>query len=284
VLAGLTLTVALGACAAQTGESGAIRFAVTDLQGMEELQREFGAFKDVFERTTGRTIAFYAVGDRAAAAAALNSDQVDLVFTGPAEYVVMNSRTNAVPVVAIRRPGYHSCIYTKADSDLRSIADLAGKKVAMSDVGSTSGHLGPSQMLADAGLDPMSDVTVLTVGDAVHEALVTGDVDAVGIGCHDYDEFMAKDDPSDYRMLAEGEPLPADVIIAREGMPQADVDLVRSAFEENWPAFLEAILVGEDNQKFVNAELAIVNDSDYDIVRDMYRSIGVNDFTAFVGD
>jgi phosphonate transport system substrate-binding protein len=278
--------VAVSACSdpSATVDEGHLRLAVTDLQGLEELQREFGAFKTEFENATGFTVEFFPVSDRAAAAAALNAKQIDLVFTGPAEYVVMRERTRAVPVIAIRRPGYHSCIYTSRTSGVASVADLAGQKVAMSDVGSTSGHLGPSQLLLDAGLDPQTDLEVLTVGDAVHEALKRGDVAAVGIGYHDYEEFMATDDPDDYVMLVEGPALPADVIVGRDDLPPATIERIQSGFRSNWDALLAAMLQGEDNQKYRDAELVVPNDADYDVVRSMYRAIGVNDFTAFVGD
>jgi phosphonate transport system substrate-binding protein len=52
VLAGavalLTAMAVAGGCGSQSSDSsqpGTVRLAVTDLQGLEELQREFGAFK-----------------------------------------------------------------------------------------------------------------------------------------------------------------------------------------------------------------------------------------------
>lgn len=285
---GLVALAALGACSAgSTAEPDAqtLRFAVTDLQGLEELQREFGAFESEFEKVSGYELDFYAVNDRSAAAAALSTDEVDLVLTGPAEYVVIHENTDAEPVIAIERPGYHSCVYTSADSGITDLDQLAGTKVAMSDVGSTSGHLGPSQVLVDAGVDPLTDLEVLTVGDTVHQALLRGDVQAVGIGCHDYEEFMASEEnPAEFPILAEGEMLPPDVIVARSGLDQAVVDDVRTAFEENWDTLLPAMLEGADNSKFTDARLIDVTDDSYDVVRSMYNAIGVDDFSEFVGD
>jgi phosphonate transport system substrate-binding protein len=279
-----------GACSsagdpAQGAEDGStVRIAVTDLQGLEELQREFGAFVAAFEESTGLSVEFYPVNDRVAAAAALQSEQVDLVFTGPAEYVVLRERVGVEPVVAIKRDNYHSCIYSPADSGIDSVAELKGKTVGMSDIGSTSGHLGPSQLLVDAGLDPRADVKVLTVGDAVHEALKRGDIDAVGIGCHDYEEFMEADDPARYKMLKEGEELPPDIVVAREGYSPETIERIQAAFEDDFDTLLAALLEGKDYQKYDGATLVIPDDSDYDVVRSMYQAIGVDDFTEFVGD
>lgn len=289
--AGLAALVAAGltACGDDDGDAAGadgrtVRFAVTDLQGLEELQREFGAFAETLEETTGYDIEFFAVNDRVAAAAALEGDQVDLVFTGPAEYVVFHDRLDVEPVIGINRNNYASCIYTQADSAIDTIVDLEGGSISMTDVGSTSGHLGPSQILVDAGLDPLSDVQIVLAGNAAHEALKRGDVDAAGLRCTDYEQHLEEDGEDAYRLLDRGDELPADLILAREGVSDELIETFEAAFEENWETLLDAMLVGEDNQKFEQAELSLPTDADYDIVRDMYRAIGVTDFSEFVDD
>lgn len=270
---------------AAAASEGTVRFIVTELKGLEELQREFGEFQRVFEEQSGLDLELFPVSSRSAAAAALDADRVDLVFTGPSEYVVLRERVSVTPVVAIERPGYASCIYTTAASGISSLTDLEGEHVAMEDVGSTSAHLGPSVMLADAGLDPMDDVEVVLVGDAMHEALKRGDVAAVGAGCHDYDEFVAEEERDAFPVIARGDQLPADVIVARPDLDEATVELVRSTFEDHWDELREAMLSGEENQKFADAELvAVPEDSDYDVVRRMFSAIGVDDFGEFVGE
>ncbi|PRC41824.1 phosphonate ABC transporter substrate-binding protein [Mycobacterium sp. ITM-2017-0098] len=283
LLSAATVVVGCSNQSTDQEQAGTIRFAVTDLQGLEELQREFGAFEAKFEEFSGLDVEFFAVPDRTAAAAALDADRLDVVFTGPAEYVVIHERTGAEPIVAIERDGYHSCIYARADSDITGLEQLRGKKIAMSDVGSTSGHLGPSQMLKDAGVDPVSDVEVLTVGDVVHESLKRGDVDAVGIGCHDYEEFMAEDDPTQYRIIEEGPILPPDLLVGREGLDPQTISTIQTTFTDHFDELLTAMLEGKDNAKFANAKLVDVTDSDYDKVRSMYEAVGVNDFSQFLG-
>ncbi|AKS36620.1 phosphate/phosphite/phosphonate ABC transporter substrate-binding protein [Mycolicibacterium goodii] len=284
LLSAAAVLVGCGENSSDESRPDTVRLAVTDLQGLEELQREYGAFEEAFEKNSGLDVEFFAVNDRTAAAAALAADRVDVVFTGPAEYVVIHERTGAQPIVAIERDGYHSCIYTRADSAVTNLDQLRGQKVAMSDIGSTSGHLGPSQMLKDAGLDPTTEVEVLTVGDAVHAALKRGDVAAVGIGCHDYEEFMAEDNPEDYRLLAEGPILPPDLLVGREGLDAGTVATIQTTFREHFDELLDAMLEGKDNAKFANAKLVDVTDADYDRVRSMYQAVGVDDFSQFLGN
>jgi phosphonate transport system substrate-binding protein len=264
---------------------GTVRFIVTELKGLEELQREFGEFERVFEASSGLDLELFPVSSRSAAAAAIDADRADLVFTGPSEYIVLRERTGAQPVVAIARPGYSSCIYTTLASGITSLAELEGERVAMEDVGSTSAHLGPSLILAEAGVDPEADVEVVLVGDAMHEALKRGDVAAVGAGCHDYDEFVAEDERGSFPVIARGDQLPADVIVARAGLDDGTIEKIRATFDEHWDELREAMLAGEENQKFADAELvAVPDDADYDVVRAMFSAIGVDEYGEFIGE
>jgi phosphonate transport system substrate-binding protein len=283
VLSAAAVVVGCGGQPSDQEQAGTVRLAVTDLQGLEELQREYGAFETVFEEQSGLDVEFFAVTDRTAAAAAMDADRLDVVFTGPAEYVVIHERTGAEPLVAIERDGYRSCVYTRADSGITNLEQLRGQKIAMSDVGSTSGHLGPSQMFKDAGIEPTTELEVLTVGDAVHQSLKRGDVAAVGIGCHDYEEFMAEDDPTQYRVIEEGPILPPDLLVGREGLDPQTAATIQTTFREHFDELLTAMLEGKDNAKFANAKLVEVTDQDYDRVRSMYEAVGVNDFSQFLG-
>ena len=106
-----------------------IRFAVTDIDGMESLQTEMGPFKDAFEKISGLKVEFFAVSGRTIAVEAMAADQVDFVLTGPAEYVVFNARLQAQPVVTWNRPDYYSNIVVLDASPVQTVADLKGMKI-----------------------------------------------------------------------------------------------------------------------------------------------------------
>ena len=154
-----------------------IRFAVTDVEGVEQLQREYGAFVEELEKATGLEVEFTPVNNRTAAVEAMRAEQVDFVLTGPAEYVVFEKLTDAKPVVGWHRPDYFAQIVVMAEGDIKSLADLKGKKVAFGEVGSTSQQLGPAQVLADAGLKYNVDYTAEIIKRNVAvEAMIRGDV------------------------------------------------------------------------------------------------------------
>jgi phosphonate transport system substrate-binding protein len=262
-----------------------VSLAVTDIAGLENLQREFGAFRDVLQQKTGTTIKFLPVASRTAAVEAINSKKVDFVLTGPAEYVVFRKRANVEPVIGFQRPDYFSVIVTVAGRGIQTAADLKGKKVGFGDVGSTSQHLGPMQALADHGVDPRKDIQATHLNRNVAiEALKKGDLVAVGMNDTHLKSARARNADATFEVIARGRDLPNDVLLAGAHVDKATVDALRNGIANNSKDLVEAILKGEDNQKYKGmAFLATIKDADYNYVRSMYRTIGFPEFSEFVG-
>jgi hypothetical protein len=192
------------------------------------------------------------VNNRTAAAEALRAKRVDLVFTGPAEYVVMRARTDAVPVIALQRVDYYPNVVARADSGITEVAQLKGKRVAFGSIGSTSRHLGPMQLLADLGLDPRQDIQATHVNSNIgFEALKRGDVAAMGMNYTDFQKLRERDPLTPYFVLARGRDLPLDLILAGSHVDKGVVGKVRKAIADNAPEMAKAILAGEgENVKF----------------------------------
>jgi hypothetical protein len=88
-----------------------------------------------------------------------------------------------------------------------------------------------------------------------------------------------------FTVLARGRDLPNDILVARMGVDEAVFEAVRGAFVNQGAALMQAVLQGEDNRKYKGGFfLTSVEDADYDYVREMYRTIGIETFGEFVGD
>lgn len=264
-----------------------LRLAVTDVEGLEMLQREFGEFKNVLSAKLGMDVEFYPVPNRTAAVEAVKSENVDLVLTGPAEYVVFKKLTNTEPVVGFSRPDYFCSVVVLADSGINNVAELKSKKVAIGGVGSTSKHLAPMQIMADNGLDPLKDVKVLhTSVDLGWQALKRGDVAAWGMTTDKFVKLRGKDKelaPGAFKVIARGPDLPNDVLLAAKHVDPALQAKIRKVFTENSDELVKAILTGADNKKYTGMKfIPTVKDEDYNYVRSMYQTIGYPKFAAFV--
>lgn len=284
---GGALAVAIGLSAAAAGAAETIRFAVTDIAGMENLQREFAPFQAALTKTTGYDVKFFPVSSRTAAVEAMNSKQVDFVLTGPAEYVVFRSKSNAAPVIGWQRPDYFAQVVVMADSAYQTVGDLKGRKVAFGDVGSTSTHLGPAQALADLGLMPGCDYQSMNISRNVAvEGMIRGDIAAVGMNFTHLQKIRKAFPDHGFRVIARGRDLPNDILVAGPHVPDAAVATVRTAFTDHGKEMMAAVLEGADDVKKYTGGVFLpkVVDADYDYVRSMYRTIGVTAFDSFVGN
>lgn len=85
----------------------------------------------------------------------LCAGRLAVAYLGPLTYVIARERCGAVPLVRLQTDGqdtYRSLILARSDSDIESIADLAGRSFGFGAALSTSSHLVPRAMLEEAGL------------------------------------------------------------------------------------------------------------------------------------
>jgi len=263
-----------------------LRFAVTDVDGLESLQREFGAFKDALEKHSGLKFEFFPVAGRTTAVEAMAANRVDFVLTGPAEYVIFAQRTKAQPMVIWQRPDYFGHVVALADGPIKSLADIKGKKVSFHEIGSTSRHLAPAQVLADAGLKFGTDYEPMFVKTNVGlEALQRGDLAALGMNATDIAKAQKKMPGLKLAVLGKSNPLPDDLILAAPSVKPEVISKMREAFEKHSAEMLAAIVSADANQKYEGGQFRItVSDADYDPVRAMYKAVGVSTFDKFLGN
>jgi len=257
-----------------------LKFAVTDVLDPEELQKDYDPFRIALEEVLETKIEFLTVESFTAAASALQLGQVDLVLAGPSEYVVIRAKTNASAIIAITRLNYRSVIAVPSNSSIKSLAQLQGKTIGMSDVGSTSGHLGPTKLLMEAGLNPKHDLKVMMLGDeGSWAALKKGSVDAWGGSAIEYEKFFRDDGFSEtaFPLIAKGPPLPSDVFIGSSQLSSEAVAEMRSRMLSNQQKLIQALVVGEKTQKYKGSQLVRADDADYNMIREVYQAIGEGD-------
>lgn len=280
-------TIALGTLAAQSAMAqDTIRFAVTDIDGLESLQREMGPFKDAFEAASGLKVEFFPVSGRTVAVEAMAADQIDFVLTGPAEYVVFNARLDAQPVVTWNRPDYFANVVVLDASPIQSAADLKDQKISFGEIGSTSQHLQPASLLADAGMVYGQDYEpVFLKRNVAMESLIAGDIGAIGLNRTHIDQMTEAFPDHKLRVLLKGDALPNDILLASPTVPAEVVETVRATFADHGADLLAALTTTEENEKYIGGSFtATVTDADYDVVRKMFENVGVTEFTEFVGE
>ncbi|MEI7836074.1 MAG: phosphate/phosphite/phosphonate ABC transporter substrate-binding protein [Planctomycetota bacterium] len=150
---------------------------------------------------------------------------VDGAFLGSLVTVLAVDRQGARVLVKPEFPGdattYTGVLIVRADSPVKSIADLAGRQIAMVKT-TMAGHLYPYYLLAAMGLlDCPGAPRPLWAGthDDVVKAVIEGTADAGAVKNLRLDEVLARHPDWKIRRLATSEPVPTNALVVRGDMP-----------------------------------------------------------------
>ncbi|NEO86114.1 MAG: PhnD/SsuA/transferrin family substrate-binding protein [Spirulina sp. SIO3F2] len=254
-----------------------LSFAVTDVEGLEELEADHELFRQALEAALGSKIEFFPIDSPVAAAPAMLNGEIDLAWAGPSEYLILQARAKAVPVVSLKRSDFKSVIAVRADSGIQSLTDLKGKTIDMYKLGVNSTHIGGSQMLLAAGIDPQTDIQIVTSKSYSLQGLKNGEFDAVVRASHRYKTVIEEEElpANDYPIIATGELLPGDIFVASNQLDAAAVEIIQTKMLEHQEQLMAAILETPNlARKFKNAALIPVNTDEYEAFRDVYQAIG----------
>ncbi|NEO86112.1 MAG: PhnD/SsuA/transferrin family substrate-binding protein [Spirulina sp. SIO3F2] len=254
-----------------------LTFTVTDAEGLEELEADYGTFRAALAEALNTNVEFFPVSGHLAAAPAMLAGKVDLVWAGPSEYLVLAARAEAVPVVTLKRPDFRSVVIVRADSGIQSLSDLKGKTIDLRKVGSTTSHLGGAQILLAAGLKPDVDVKTVMSGKRTLQGVKNGEVDAVVMATHRYQTILEEENlaAEDYPILQTGELLPGDIFVASNQLDAAIVETIQSRMLNHQEQLVQGIVAAPSlAKKFKGASLVTVNTEAYDIFRGIYEAIG----------
>ncbi|RIN21698.1 phosphate/phosphite/phosphonate ABC transporter substrate-binding protein, partial [Staphylococcus warneri] len=182
---------------------------------------------------------------------AMKSKKVDVGFLPPTAYTLAHDQKAADLLLQAQRYGvnkdgspnkqlvddYKSEILVKKDSDIKSLKDLKGKKIALQDVTSTAGYTFPLATLKEeAGINATKDMKIVNVKghDQAIISLLNGDVDAAAV-FNDARNIVKKDQPDvfkDTKILKLTDAIPNDTISVRPDMDKKFQDKLKKAFKD----------------------------------------------------
>lgn len=242
------------------------------------------ALAEDLEEKTGYTINVTVPVSYAAVIEAMKAGRAHVAWYAPLSYVLAHSEANAEVLLISERDGeidYFGAIVVRKDSGITAIDQLKGKKFAFVDPMSTSGTLYPQDLLIRSGINPETDLQSIYAGghDKALIALYNKQVDAASCyaghisDARDRVEATIPDIFEKTTVLAKTAPIPNDNVSVRSDLPEE----VKQKLKE---ALLE-ISGSEEGKKMLMdvaqiSGLRPVEDSVYDTVRDMARTLGLD--------
>ncbi|MEG2505594.1 MAG: phosphate/phosphite/phosphonate ABC transporter substrate-binding protein, partial [Carnobacterium sp.] len=228
-----------------------VQFVPTNNDGSMEAKSK--PFAEYLSKALDREVSVTLATDYSTIVEAMASGQVDIGIMPPAAYVqardmkaaeaILTSQIGDMdletgkPIEGKLTNTFKGEILVKADSDIKELKDLKGKKIATLSPNSASGYIYPVAEMKEAGIDPTTEATLTTVNDIPSEmtAVLNGQMDAAFVfeGARNVfgSAFADKDLFKELRVLylTEGD-IPNDAIAVQPSMDKELKKQVKDAF------------------------------------------------------
>lgn len=225
-----------------------LRLAPVPAENASSTVTSWTPFAKALEKEIGIPVEIITTTSYAGVTEALVGGRIDMAMYGPFSYYLAKASGAKVEPIGIyvsqigRPPVYYSVLVAKSSrSDIRTIADVKGKKVCFVDPQSTSGYLYPFLALIDAGIDPEKDITAIFAGGHDRSAIAVnnGTCDA-GFAFENMVFPLSPKEPAtlttrgvlkdgDLKLIQKSKPIPESPLAIRTDLPASLVAKVKTA-------------------------------------------------------
>ena len=228
---------------------------------------------------TGIEITPIRVTDYNAAVEAVRANRAQIAWYGGKTYIQAAEIANVEAFAAGVRKGdtdasYFAYFVVPADSDLKTLADVKGKKLALNSIGSTSGDLIPQVELLKVGLsvkneDDFQNVHYAGSHDACLLAAINKHVDVCGMSSRNFDARIADGTITldQVRIIHRSSPVPPPPLAYSKSLPLEVRNKIKLATLEAHK-FGRIGGYGGEMSHYIE-----VTDSDYDVLREVDKLI-----------
>lgn len=240
---------------------------------------------DDLSEVIGIPVSVYMATDYNAAVEALRTGNAQMAYLGPFSYVTAVDRAGAECMCVTGTEGeigYQSYIITQPDSDINSLEDLEGKSFGFVDPSSTSGNVVPcNDLLTNLDLDCSFDElhidgnffgAVTYTGGHLNsiQAVVQGNVDAAAVASSTLRDQIEKGNVEEdsFKIIHKSDYIPGSPVCIQKDLPEE----LKQMVEEFLLAYDDEAYFGGANKGYVAIE-----DSDYDIIRELQQKFGLTD-------
>jgi len=252
-----------------------------------DTETNYQPLMDFVAARTGKKVEYHESTDYAALIEAAVAGKIDVASFSGFTYIIAKNKGAAIsPVSSIitepgAEPGYYSEAIVPNGSDITDLTGFKGKKVCFVDPSSTSGYLFPSFELLKVGIDVNNPADITAVFAGKHDVSVTKV--AEGRECEAgfaEDQEVAK---TDAVKVVNRTHVPGAPMVISDGLPEELKQTLRDALSNvTIDQIIEEGITSADSDSFrsVFAALTPVNDSDYEMIRQICQEVQAKQCTA----
>jgi phosphonate transport system substrate-binding protein len=278
---GIAVTAAM---AAGTHNPDKLKVALLPDENAATVIQDNKPLSNYLEDKLGKKIELIVTTDYSSMIEAMRFGRIDIAYFGPASYTIAKDKMKGgeldIEPFAARLKGgsttYQSVIIANADAGFEKIEDIKAKKVelAFGDQASTSSHFAPKYTLMKLGIMPGEHYKQNFLGahDAVAVNVQRGNAQVGGLSRPIFERLVAKGtiDKAKVKVLGYSAAIPQYPWVMRTDMPEDLQKAIRDAFY----GLKKGTDAGDRVLKPFKADgFAAVEDADYDIIRDIRKSV-----------
>jgi phosphonate transport system substrate-binding protein len=170
------------------------------------------------------------------------------------------------------RPWYRSCLVVPANSSIKTLKDLKGKRVGFVNRSSTSGYLMPLAALKQEGIDPDRNFAKVVFGGthAETEALLAANrVDVIATNLASYNQWQKEGKAENARMIWQSDPVPHAPVLVSSDIPPELLEKLKEAFLTT-PAGIKDLMGAK------SAGYTLVEAEDYESIGELRRQLNLS--------
>lgn len=238
MLAALFVTTA---AQAEAADNGPLRIAFISYANPQKVVQDIGPIKAYLEKETGLSVEGFVSLHYGSSIEAMRGSKADVAFVDPLAFMLAHEQIGADPllleVYGSGRATYHSCIWVRKDSGIKTLADLRGRTMAFADPVDMSGYLAPRDIFERAGL--MTEKARPDGGFFKQVYFAGGDEQAVrsvlnrfvdAAGVSEYGYLLLRPDERDQVIpIATSIESPSHVVMARRDLPARTKEALKAA-------------------------------------------------------
>ena len=274
------------------GRAAEVRIGIFAFQGEKAATADWSPLIDALDRALPEHRFHLANYDADGLRRAIAGHEVDLVVTNPGYYITMEAEFGLSRIATLEAPqasadrALGSVVFTRVDrSDLRTLADLSGKRIAAVAPEAFGGYLLAAREMQRQGVDPESDLAERRfLGlpmERIIEAVQRGEVDA-GIVRACVPEQMARQGKlqlADFRVLSHQPAASLPCALSTPLYPNWPLAVTRQTDPALAKAVARAVLAMPGGEEGISWSVP----ADYQPVHDLYRELRIGPY-AYLRD
>ncbi|HZH46020.1 MAG TPA: phosphate/phosphite/phosphonate ABC transporter substrate-binding protein [Roseococcus sp.] len=230
-------------------------FAYTPVEDPALYASQFRPLLEHLTACVGRRVVYFQVTSNAAQVEAMRSGRLHIAgfSTGPTAFAV--NLAGAVPFAikgnAREFESYRVLLITRADGNIRTPADLRGRRVAHTSATSNSGNLAPRALLPAVGVTPDTDYRVVFSGghDRSVMGVNAGDYDAAPVASDVFNRMVGRGQVrgDTFRTIWQSDPFPtSSFALAHDLQPELAGRIRQCFYDYRFPEAMQRDLGGND--------------------------------------